>query len=120
MTLLEQNSKRRKKKRNKRETKQGTLSKSAGIQELKSKLYLKLLYLSFSTTPLRKIPSLAFHSEESLFPPISLPFCFHLDGCLVLNCLFLVHFHQLSFIGLLFRILIHLALVGLVFFPNYF
>jgi len=31
--------------------------------------------------------------NESLYFPISLPFFVHLYGCLVLNCLFLVHFH---------------------------
>jgi len=51
--------------------------------------------------------------DESLF-------FFHLDGCLILNCLFLVHFHQLGFIGPLFKILINLTLIGLIFILNYF
>jgi len=38
----------------------------------------------------------------------------------VLNCLSLVHFRPLGFIGPLFRILINLALIGLIFVSNYF
>jgi len=53
------------------------------------------------------------------FPFIPLRFYVHLDGCLVLNCLFLVHFHQLGFFGPLFQILIHLALIGLIFVSSY-
>jgi len=40
--------------------------------------------------------------NELLFFLILLPFCVHLDGCLVLNCLWLVHFHLLDIIGPLF------------------
>jgi len=47
-------------------------------------------------------------------------FCVHLYRCLVLNCLFLVHFHQLGFIAPLFRILINLTLICLIFVSNYF
>jgi len=59
-------------------------------------------------------------SYESLFSLISFSFCAHLDGYLVFNCLLLVHFHLLSFIGPLFWILINLALIGLIFVSNYF
>jgi len=54
------------------------------------------------------------------FSFIPLPFYVHLDGCLVLNFLFLVHFQQLVFIEPLFRILIVLALIGIIFVSNYF
>ena len=36
--------------------------------------------------------------DDSLFSSILLPFCAHLDGCFVLSCLSLVHFHLLGFI----------------------
>jgi len=56
------------------------------------------------------------------FPFIPLPFCVHLDGYLMLNCLFLVHFHPSGFIGPLFWILNNLALIGiiLIYFFRYF
>jgi len=54
------------------------------------------------------------------FPIIPLTLCVLLDGCLVLNCLSLVFFYQLGFIGPLFRILINLALIGPTFVSNYF
>ena len=40
--------------------------------------------------------------DESLFSLISLSFCAHLGGCLVLNCLLLVHIPELGFIRPLF------------------
>jgi len=57
--------------------------------------------------------------DQSLFFLNLLPFCAHLDCCLVLNCLLLVHFHLLDFIGSLLRILVNLALIGLIFVSNY-
>jgi len=62
----------------------------------------------------------SYFVDESLFSFIPFPFCAHIDSFLVLNCLLLVHFHQLGFIGPLFRILINLALIGLIFVSNYF
>jgi len=59
-------------------------------------------------------------ANESLFSIISLPFCIHFDGCLVLNCLLLVHFPQLGFIGPLFRNLSNLTLIYLIFISSYF
>jgi len=53
--------------------------------------------------------------DESLFSLIPLSFFVHLEGCLVLNSLLLVHFLQLGFIVPLFQVLI-----GLNFFSNYF
>jgi len=53
--------------------------------------------------------------DEPLFSPIFLPFCTYLDGCLALNCLLLVHFHLLGFIGPIILILINLDLLGLIF-----
>jgi len=58
--------------------------------------------------------------DESLFFPIPLPFCVHFYGCLLLNCLSLVHFHPMGFIGSLFQILINLKLIGLIFVSKYF
>jgi len=59
-------------------------------------------------------------SDEPLLSHIPLPFCVHLDGYLVLNFLLLVHFHQLGLIGQLFRNLINLTLISLIFYSNYF
>jgi len=57
---------------------------------------------------------------KPLFSLIPLPFCANFDGCVVLNCLLLVYFYQLGFIEPWFRILINLALIGLIFVSNYF
>ena len=64
--------------------------------------------------------SMATPTDESLFFLIPLPFCAHLEFCLVLNCLLLVHFPQLGFIGPFFWILSNLTLIGLIFLSNYF
>jgi len=53
-------------------------------------------------------------TDEPLFFPIFLPFCTHLEKYFVLNCLLLVHFHLLDFIGPVIRILINLDLFGLI------
>jgi len=45
-------------------------------------------------------------SDEPLFSPIFLTFCTNLNCSFVLNCLLLVNFHQLGFIGLVFQILL--------------
>jgi len=58
--------------------------------------------------------------DESLFFLIPFPFCTFLDVCLGLNCLLLVHFPQLGFIGPLSRILSNLTLIGLILVSNYF
>ena len=42
--------------------------------------------------------------DESLFSSIPLAFVYPFDSCSVLNCLSLVYFHLLGFIGLLFQI----------------
>jgi len=59
-------------------------------------------------------------ADESLFFHILLSFLCLIDGDLVLNCLLLVHFYQLGFIGPLFQILSNLALSCLIFVSNYF
>jgi len=58
--------------------------------------------------------------DESLFSLISLPFYAIIEGCLMLNCLLLVHFPQLDFIGSLFQILCNLTLIGLIIVSNCF
>jgi len=59
-------------------------------------------------------------NDESLLSLISLSFCTHLDGHLVLNYLLLVHFPRLGFIESLFQFLSNLALIGLIFVSNFF
>jgi len=53
--------------------------------------------------------------DESLFSPIFLPLCTLLDGCLVLNYIYLVHFLVLGFIGPIIQIFTNLDLLGLIF-----
>jgi len=52
---------------------------------------------------------------EPLFFLIFLPFYTHLEECLVLNYLLLVHFHLLRFIKQVIWILINLDLLNLIF-----
>jgi len=63
---------------------------------------------------------MTMHIDESLFSLIPLSFCAILEGHLVLNCLLLVHFPQLGFIGPLFRILSNFTLIGLIIISNFF
>jgi len=58
--------------------------------------------------------------DESLFSSIPLTFVYPFDSCLVLNCLSLMCFHPLGFIGPLFRIWVNFTLFGLIFIFNYF
>ena len=59
-------------------------------------------------------------TDESLFSPIPFPFCVYLYGCLSQNCLSLVDFRLMGFIGPLFQILINLALISLIFVSSFF
>ena len=58
--------------------------------------------------------------DELLFSSIPLAFVYRFDSFSVLNCLFLVCFHLLRFIGPLFRIWVNFKLFGLIFVFNYF
>jgi len=58
--------------------------------------------------------------DESLFPSIPLAFVYPFDSFSVLNCLSLVCFHLLGFIGLLFRIWVNFTLFDLILVFNYF
>jgi len=55
-----------------------------------------------------------FTIDESLFFFITLAFVYPFDSFSVLNCLSLVCFYLLGFIGPLFRIWVNLTLFGLI------
>ena len=66
---------------------------------LKGESLLKWFSSSLPSLLKRIWPQIKRVHDESLFFPFPFPFCAHLYGCLVLNCLSLVHFINWASLG---------------------